>query len=263
MTCNGLCRQAAALLGAATIVGASALAEPDTGAAGSCDRAHFRLVIDVGHTAITYGATSANGLPEFQFNLSLAQVVLQHLRDAGFFQADAIVEQGRENLAERARRLNAARPDLILSLHHDAVQDRYLKSWVVDGKTQDYSDDFSGYSIFVSEENPRFADSKKFAILLGAELRGRDYKFTMHHTEKIPGENRPVLDAGVGVFRYDNLVVLHEAKAPAVLLEAAVIVNRDDERRARDPDYQAGIAESVVAALDKYCAAIKPGAHRG
>ena len=72
-----------------------------------------------------------------------------------------------------------------------------------------------------------------------------------------------MLDANVGVFRYDNLVVLHEAKAPAALLEAAVIVNRDDERGAWDPDYQAGIAESVVAALDKYCAAIKPGAHHG
>jgi N-acetylmuramoyl-L-alanine amidase len=229
----------------------------DGDAKADCDRGRIRLVIDVGHTSVTYGATSAGGRHEFLFNLDLAKVVAKHLQDAGFAMTKLLIREGKEDLPLRAWRLVEAHPDLILSLHHDAVQDRYLKDWVVDQKTQHFSDEFSGYSIFVSSKNPDFSHSKLFATLLGAELRSRDYRFTMHHSEKTAGENHPVLDADVGVFSYDNLVVLRQVNVPAVLLEAAVIVNRDDEKRARDPNYQAGIADSVVTALDRYCVSVR------
>jgi N-acetylmuramoyl-L-alanine amidase len=227
----------------------------------SCDRAHFRIVIDVGHTATNYGATSASGLPEFRFNLDLAEIVLWHLQHANFSQAEISVRQGSENLFGRARALNAANPSVVLSLHHDDVQNRYLKKWIVNGRTQHYTDSFFGYSIFVSERNIDFAASSKFATLIGQELRAQGYPFTMHHHENIPGENRPVLDSEVGVFRYDNLVVLHQVQAPAVLLEAAVITNRDDEERAQDSQYRHGIAEAVVAAVEKYCVWAKASSH--
>ena len=51
---------------------------------GSCARSAFRLLIDVGHTATSPGADSARGVPEYEFNLKLADVIAQSLRDAGF-----------------------------------------------------------------------------------------------------------------------------------------------------------------------------------
>jgi N-acetylmuramoyl-L-alanine amidase len=52
------------------------------GDSGSCARSAFRVLIDVGHTATSPGADSARGVPEYEFNLKLADVIAQSLRDA-------------------------------------------------------------------------------------------------------------------------------------------------------------------------------------
>jgi N-acetylmuramoyl-L-alanine amidase len=238
----------------------AAVAPPkDTRPASSakCDAAHFRIVLDVGHTAIKYGVASARGVPEFQFNRNLAEVILKHLRDAGFGLTQVKVqEQG--DLYSRARDLDSSHPDLILSLHHDGVQDRYLMHGPIDGVVREYSDKFAGYSLFVSYDNPKRESSVRFARLLGTELKSRNHTFTMHHNEPISGENRPVVDGNVGVFRYDHLVVLRSVNSPAVLMESAVIVHPDDELKALNPAFQAEIGDSVVAAVRNYCATQAP-----
>ena len=40
--------------------------------------------------------------------------------------------------------------DLFISIHHDSVRLRYLSQWEHEGETRNYSDFFSGYSVFVS-----------------------------------------------------------------------------------------------------------------
>jgi N-acetylmuramoyl-L-alanine amidase len=50
----------------------------------ACDSAHFRIALDVGHTARVYGQLSARGVPEFEFNKNLAGIVVQALHNAGF-----------------------------------------------------------------------------------------------------------------------------------------------------------------------------------
>jgi N-acetylmuramoyl-L-alanine amidase len=219
-----------------------------------CDAPRFRIVLDVGHSAANYGALSAHGIPEFKFNEHLGEVVLRHLRDAGFTQTRLKVQDGRVNLKSRARDLDSSHPDLILSLHHDSVQDKFLTHGLIDGVVREYSNKFAGYSLFVSYLSPRHESSVRFARLLGDELKSRNHIFTMHHSEPIAGENRPVVDGNVGVFRYDRLVVLYAVNAPAVLMESAVIVNPDDEANAQKPEYQAEIGDSVVAAVRNYCA---------
>ena len=49
---------------------------------------------------------------------------------------------------------------------------------------------------------------------------------------------------------YDNLVVLHSATVPALLFEAGVLVNRQEELRMRDPKVRARIAAAAVQAVD-------------
>src|SRR5262245_43683346 len=60
----------------------------------TCDRAAFRLVLDVGHTAQVPGAKSARGLHEFDFNLRLARLIEQQLLDAGFARTVLLVTDG-------------------------------------------------------------------------------------------------------------------------------------------------------------------------
>ena len=53
-------------------------------AATMCDRSKFRIVLDVGHTALSEGATSARNVAEFVFNLRLAQRIEEKLKSEGF-----------------------------------------------------------------------------------------------------------------------------------------------------------------------------------
>jgi len=61
------------------------------------------------------------------------------------------------------------------------------------------------------------------------------------------GENRPFADEANGVHYFDNLAVLKTASIPALLFEAGVIVNRDEEMRMRDPAVRRKIAEAIAA----------------
>jgi N-acetylmuramoyl-L-alanine amidase len=222
-----------------------------------CDAGRFRIAIDVGHTAESFGATSARGVKEYIFNLNLARQIERTLQDGGFARAQLLIMRGtgRAPLLARSARANASRVDLFLSIHHDDVQARYYSRWQHNGRTYNYSDKFSGYSLFVSHEN-RFLDaSRAFAKLLGTELRARGLEFTPSHAEDIAGERRQLLDPELGIYRYDQLVVLKGTNAPAVLFEAGIIVNRAEELMLASSERQSLMAGAVLAAVKQFCGA--------
>jgi hypothetical protein len=45
-----------------------------------------------------------------------------------------------------------------------------------------------------------------------------------------------LVDADLGIYRYDQLIVLQEAKMPSVFLEAGSIINRDEELQMNSPE---------------------------
>ena len=227
----------------------------------TCDRAAFRLVLDVGHSDQVPGAKSARGLREFDFNLRLAQLIDKQLVDAGFTNTVLLVTDGPKlaSLARRVARANAARADLLLSIHHDSVPDSMLEKWDYNGEPHFFSDRFNGHSLFVSYENRDRKGSLRFAHLLGLALKSRGLQYTPHYTEKIMGHRRrELLDAEAGVYRYDQLVVLRYPNMPAVLLEAGSIINRDEELLMGTPEHQAVIAASVHEAVESFCRERRP-----
>ncbi|MGH8650391.1 MAG: N-acetylmuramoyl-L-alanine amidase, partial [Burkholderiales bacterium] len=80
-------------------------------------------------------------------------------------------------------------------------------------------------------------------------LRGAGFTPSRYHADPIVGENRPFADEANGVHYFDNLAVLKTASIPALLLEAGVIVNRDEELRMRDPAVRRRIAGAVLSAV--------------
>jgi len=233
---------------------------PETDAAFSVDACHepsYVVAIDIGHTSSQPGAISARGVPEYAFNLRLAREIEAALHNAGVAGAFIVADKAGEqmSLAERTRIAFAHKAKLFLSVHHDSVQPRYLSYWEVDGVRQHYSDRFSGHSLFVSRRNPRFADSVAFGRRLGAALRERGLRPTLHHAEPIEGENRPLLDTELGLYRFDGLAVLRTAHMPALLLEAGIIVNREEEKRLNSTAHRARITAAVVDAVTSTCAA--------
>jgi N-acetylmuramoyl-L-alanine amidase len=223
----------------------------------ACDRANFRVIADVGHTAEVAGARSARGVPEYHFNLRLAKQVEQALIDAGFVQTMLLItaEAPRRGLFLRAERANSLAPDLFLSIHHDSVPDQFLEKWEFEGEEYSFSDRFKGHSIFISHDNADRRGSLQFGRLLGLALKARRLQYTPHYTEPIMGRHQHDLaDAAAGVYWYDQLVVLRTTRMPAVLLEAGSIINRDEELELRFPERRALISESVVAAVAEFCA---------
>jgi len=240
----------------------SAWAEPATSApkanGPTCDRSVLRLILDVGHTPKVFGATSARGQHEFDFNLRLAKLIEQKLIAGGFNKTMLLVTESRSGrgLDQRVARVNKTGADLYLSIHHDSVPDRFLERWQFEGRPHIFSDRFKGHSIWVSHLNSKSAASLQFGKILGQQLRERGLQYTPHYTEKFMGSRqRQLLDPETGVYRYDQLIVLKDTRMPAALLEAGSIINRDEELAMETPERQGLIAASVMDAVDAFCAA--------
>src|SRR5262249_8036252 len=188
---------------------------------------------------------------EYDFNLRLAKVVEHKLRDAGFAKTILLVTDGpaRKSLSDRVARANASAADLFLSIHHDSVPDSFLKDWEYEGQTRHFDDRFKGHSIFFSIDNADSEGSMEFGRLLGEQLKTRGLQYTPHYIERFMGHRQRLLvDAKVGVYRYDQLIVLKSTRMPAVLLEAGSIINRDEELVMNSPERQSLIAAAGAEA---------------
>jgi N-acetylmuramoyl-L-alanine amidase len=224
-----------------------------------CNPANFKIAVDAGHTPEAPGATSARGVKEYVFNLRLAGDLETALKGAGFDRTRVMTVHGvgRAQLKTRTTRINAFGADLLLSIHHDDVNDRYKSSWTYNGVAHPYSDRFSGYSLFISRGNPFPDESLGFAKLVGAELQARGLQYTPHHTEKIENEGRELLDTELGIYGYDELFVLKNATMPAMLMEAGIIANRADELALASAAHRALLTGSLLKAIDRTCAALQ------
>jgi len=206
------------------------------------------IAIDVGHYLEKPGVISARGVTEFEYNLRLAQEISAALRHAGH-RTLLIGDDGLAgDLGRRAPR--ASGMDLFISIHHDSVQPRFLSVWEHEGESLNYSDKFAGFSLFVSRLNAHTEAGLKCASAIGAALRGAGFTPSRYHADPILGENRPFADEANGVHYFDNLAVLKTASIPALLFEAGVIVNRDEELRMRDPAVRQRITGAIVSAVN-------------
>jgi N-acetylmuramoyl-L-alanine amidase len=221
-----------------------------------CDPAKFRIVVDVGHTAKSEGATSARGVPEFAFNLHLAQRIEAKLKAAGFAGTRLLVTEGnsRPSLVRRVTVANDLPADFFLSIHHDSVPNKLLEDWDFEGNKRHFSDRFSGYSVWVSRNNPDFKTSLAFAELLARQMKARGMTYAHQYTEAIMGHyQHPLLNKDTGVYSYDELIVLRKTHMPAVLLEAGSIINRDEELKMDSPERRDIISNGVAAAMKQFC----------
>lgn len=213
------------------------------------------VAIDVGHSLDAPGAMSARGRVEFEFNRELALAIDRALKAQGVA-TRVIGADGKENKLG-ARPAKATGAGFFLSVHHDSVQQHFLQSWVHEGEERRYSDRYAGFSLFVSRRNAALPGSLHCASRLGEELRHAGFRPSLYHADPIPGEMKPFADRENGVHYYDNLAVLKGARSPAVLLEAGVIVNRDEEGALRQAETRERMAAAVAAGLARCLASAR------
>jgi N-acetylmuramoyl-L-alanine amidase len=235
--------------------------KPAQPAAAKCDPAKLRIAVDVGHTKQSDGAMSARDVPEYNFNLNLSRRLVDRLKSEGFTDTRLMITEGkaRPSLFTRIATAHGMKADIFLAIHHDSVPDKFKEKWEYEGKRLEYSDRFSGYSLFVSKDNPYFETSFQLAKLIGQQLKGKGLKYADQYALPIMGRYRhDLLDKDVGVYRYDHLVVLMRTSMPAVLLEAGSIINRDEELQMASPERQDMITGSVATAFRKFCGVAEP-----
>src|SRR5207302_3553070 len=193
---------------------------------------------------------------EFAFNLRLAKQIAEKLKAEGFAETRLLLTEGkaRRSLVNRVAAANDLRADLFLSIHHDSVPNKFLEDWEFEGKKSRFSDRFSGYSVFVSRDNPDFKTSLSFAELIGKEMKAQGLDYARQYTQAIMGRyQHPLLNRETGVYSYDQLVVLRTSRMPAVLLEAGSIINRDEEIKMNSPERRNIISSGVTAAVKEFC----------
>ncbi len=221
-----------------------------------CDPEQVRLAIDIGHTPDAPGAVSARGRPEHAFNVDVASAIATLLEGRSPGVASVLhAPDAAPSLSERVAAAAEHDADLFLSIHHDSLQPRFLEEWRPEGADRplEMSRYAAGYSLFVSDDNADAPASVEFARSLAYALQEQGFGPTLHHAEPIPGENRPLVDAALGIYRFDGLYVLRNASMPAVLFEVGVIKHPEEELMLRDPRTHRQVAEAVAAALQHYC----------
>ncbi|MBO4369221.1 MAG: N-acetylmuramoyl-L-alanine amidase, partial [Desulfovibrio sp.] len=198
------------------------------------------FILDPGHSPAHPGALSCSGRYEHLYNEDLATTVLRYLKERGL--SVTVTRSAKEDISLISRAQMAKGKKLFLSLHHDSAQKKYLSI----RNAFPCTDTIRGYSLFVSAKNAYFESSLLYARILGEILTTMGFRPSTHHGEPIAGENRPLLDARLGIYQFDDLVVLKKADSPAILLEAAVIVNPDDDVLSQNKTFQLRIAEAIA-----------------
>ena len=208
------------------------------------------VAIDAGHSIKTQGAISARGVAEFEFNRALALAIDAALHQSGVRTTLIAVDGLTTDLASRPRKAKEAGAQLFISVHHDSAKARFHQPWVVDGKPRTFLDErFRGFSLFVSRTNPQWPLALKCASAIGAQLITAGFKPSRYHADPVLGSGREFADEINGVHFFDNLAVLRLAVMPALLMEAGVIVNRDDEALLAQPATHKQIAAAVSAGV--------------
>jgi len=216
-----------------------------------CDKSPFLVAIDTGHSPAKPGATSARGKKEYIYNKEFVLALVEALTDRGVASYRINAREQELGLRQRRKVAIAQKAQVFISIHHDSVQEHYLKPWEFEGQRRQYCDSFRGFSVFVSGTSAQYQASIALAEKISTQLRLRGDRPTLHHAEPIKGENRQLIDSDAGIYRWDGLGVLKGSAIPAVLLEVGVIVNREEELNLQDPQVRrqkaAAIADGIVA----------------
>ncbi len=219
----------------------------------SCPKGNLRIGVDIGHSVVKYGARSARGNHEFLFNQRFVNELSTYGDGDSHLNFIVLNPKGQDlALRDRPRLAVAKGADIFISIHHDAVNNKYLQAWMFEGRPEQFSDEFGGYSIFISPDAQQQRASLRLATLIGKEFKAIGRSPALHHAEPIKGEGRKLINADLGIYEAP-FGVLVSSPLPSVLVEIGVIVNRSEEQRLNDDQFRKRIERALVTALAEYC----------
>ena len=220
---------------------------------GGCPKGDLRVGVDIGHSVVKYGARSARGGHEFEFNKRFVNELSTYGGAESHLNFIVLNPRGQDlALRERPQLAMAEGADILISIHHDAVNDKYLQPWMFEDRPEQFSDKFQGYSLFISSEGKNRRASLSLATLIGQEFKAIGRSPTLHHAEPIKGEGRKLINADLGIYEAP-FAVLVSSPLPSVLVEIGVIVNRTEEEHLNEVEFRKRIEQALFKALEAYC----------
>ena len=206
-------------------------------------RALRTIVIDAGHGGVDSGTQNKkHALDEKHFALDVALRLEALLAGKNFRVVQTRTDDRFISLAQRAELANAARPDLFVSIHFNAVANnptvRGTETYIL---TPQFQRSTSALKADPSDKEKQVGNRHDaWSAVLG-----------YHVHRELLGELKSE-DRG---YKRARFAVLRLVDCPAVLVEAGYLSNDAEALRIADPSYRARIAEAVAEGILAYDAA--------
>ncbi len=209
------------------------------------------VVVDIGHSPASPGTISSYGRIEYSYNQDLGVDIAKSLVKIKN-KVDLISYSGEPiTLEQRTELVKAAKPNLLISIHHDSVAVEDLKTWEFEGKPFYYNDNVRGFSVFVSTKNPNLSKSMACAVSISEQLLLAGFKPNYYHANPPFGKKRELFFSNRPIYQYDNLVILKKSEVPAILIEAGVLINRQEALWIAQENVRLTFANAVAKGTDE------------
>lgn len=216
------------------------------------------IVVDPGHGGEDNGAIGSSGYKEKEFNLSLSKTLSNMLEGEGF---QVILTRDYDRfiaLSDRTKIANEAGADMFISIHANASTNKkargYLSFFLSDAKTDQARAaaalENASIKFETAESQKEYVSDLDFILLdmvqseflkESADLAAMIEQNIQKHT-KI--KSRGVDQAG--------FFVLNKAYMPAVLIEAAFISNKKDEKLLKNAKTRKNIAKAITQSVVQF-----------
>ena len=226
------------------------------------------IVIDPGHGGRDYGAVGPGGTREKDVVLSIAKRLAKLIRKDKQFKV--VVTRDRDktlSLAERAEIANKAGADLFISIHANASPRKHARGWNVFFLAPALNDSARAVeqlenSFFLREpDRPEISsndivstesfDDPVLSILnemIMTEFQSESNDFAM----MVDLEFRRRLETPARGVDQAGFFVLNKVFTPSVLIEAAFISNKTEEKLLKKKKYQQKVAQGIYEAIRRF-----------
>ncbi len=197
------------------------------------------VVLDPGHGGDEPGAVGPAGTTEKAVNLAIAQETKRQLEALGATVVLTRTSDYRVTLASRAAIATSLRPQLFVSVHHNAAPDEVRQT--------------PGAEMYFQIASP---ESRRASGLIHEEVFGAFSAYDIDWAADFDAGAKYRLRADGG----DYYGILNRtAGVPAVLSEAAFISNPPEEALLVDPAFQAVEAAALIRAIVRFITTSDPG----
>ena len=269
----GAGRQLTVALGEPAAVVATAMVDPGpkvvhaAHAPGDGDR-DVIIAVDAGHGGLDPGAIGHNGTREKDVTLAIARDLAARIDAQPGMRA--VLTRDRDEfleLRDRIQRAHAAHADMFVSIHADSIRDRsisgasvYILS--VHGASSEAARELAEGQNAVDLMGGALADAGAAAPVVLDVAQQESIGLSATAAERVVSALESVGEVRKAQVQRAGFAVLKSPGIPSMLIETAYISNPAEERRLRNPEQQARLADAVCGGVRGYFVANPPDGTR-